>query len=158
MAEDGLTPAQILDACATILDNLGNDLAGFLPIVNPLRLNGIRARFIMRLQEDIGENRESYADIPEILELAGELMTALQTDPVSIQELAGRRIGLERRVSVARGYLKEMKGDMCFHVFDHVHFFLEKHGDANLGYDVLLLSGYEAPPKVTAVAMKVTAN
>ncbi|KAL5396175.1 hypothetical protein PMIN06_003791 [Paraphaeosphaeria minitans] len=101
---------------------------------------------------------ESYSDLPEILDLATELMAAIQLDPASVHALTNTRMWLERRISMGRGYIDTMKRDMRFHVFDPVHFFLENNGDADLGYDVPFPRGYEPPPKVTMVGMKVTAG
>ncbi|KAF9736163.1 hypothetical protein PMIN01_06078 [Paraphaeosphaeria minitans] len=158
MAEHGLTPEEILGACSTILDDLASDIHGYLPAANPSRLGGIRTRFIARMQHDIDENVESYSDLPEILDLATELMAAIQLDPASVHALTNTRMWLERRISMGRGYIDTMKRDMRFHVFDPVHFFLENNGDADLGYDVPFPRGYEPPPKVTMVGMKVTAG
>ncbi|OAF99136.1 uncharacterized protein CC84DRAFT_1223416 [Paraphaeosphaeria sporulosa] len=169
MEGDGLTPKQILDACVTILDNLAHDLYRFLPAVNPLRLNSILTRLIAHFQHGIDENpagtktkrKVTATDHPTIqgdptlafprfLELAEELMPTLQLGPISIQGLTNARTWLKRRVSMGRGYLDKMKRNMRFHFFDHVHFFLEKHGHAELGYDAPVPRGYQAPPKVTA--------
>ena len=51
-----------------------------------------------------------------------------------------------------------MKRDMCVHVFEIVHWSVEEHIDEGLEFDVAYPQGCEPMPKLTAVAMKVTAG
>lgn len=59
MEQDEITPKQILDGCSTILDNLANDLYGFLPVVNIVHLDNVKTQYTAHLRADMKKNQSN---------------------------------------------------------------------------------------------------
>ncbi|KAL1603615.1 hypothetical protein SLS60_005203 [Paraconiothyrium brasiliense] len=55
-------------------------------------------------------------------------------------------------------FLEWCKKKFCQKLFDKVYYFQQEHEDIDFDYEIPFPRGYEPPPKVTAVSLKVSAR